>query len=476
VTQLTAAGAATGKAIPGIAAGALAFDPQGRLVVAVNGDRCQVVRYDVSGAQPREVSAIGDRGGVFAGPRRGAMGDTRLPAITGLGVDAAGNVTVCNGALLRSYTPEGKLRWELQCTVFCTCSDFDPATDGADIYDHRYHYRAVPGAPAGKDWRWVGVTADPARFPEMAEGRGQNVILCRLNGRLYRFTWGEAITIHRQEPDSDIFVPCGMYYAQEYRVSWRPAAAPAKGRFFWCDRNGNGVAEKDEFTLPANDLAPSRESYSYYIDDRGGIWEPEDRWGVRYTPLKGFTPAGAPIYDFGSQVWYPRPAEFVQVLRAVYFPATDTMYLSGNTWNCPVTGKEYGWGCCGHELICYDNWTKPTRTVRCRMPFPAEAHDIKALAVSDTANRAFAGEMQGNVLFVYDTKTGKYLGIIEPDANLFGGIGWMDIDSGVRAFQRKSGELLLLNEDSWAQKQMVYRVAPAGATTTPIPPHRGGNK
>ncbi len=458
VTQLTASGAPTGKTIPGVTVGALAVDPQGHLVAAVNGTRNQVVRYDVSGAQPKEIGALGDAGGVFAGPRRGAMGDTRLPVVTGLGIDAAGNVYCNTGSLLRSYTPEGKLRWELQCTVFCTCSDFDPATDGADIYDHRYHYRNVPGAPAGQDWRWVGVTADPGRFPEMAEGRGQNAVLRRLNGRLYRYTWGESVTIHRQEADSEIFVPCAMYYANEYRASWRPAAAPAKGRFIWTDLNGDGQADKGEFTQPAPDATPSHESFNYYVDDRGGIWEPEDRWGVRYLPLKGFTPAGAPLYDFAAHVWYARPAEFIQVLRVLYFPATDTMYLSGLTWDHPVTGHEYGWGCCGHELICYDNWTKPTRKLRCRMPFPDGAEDIKALTVCDTGNRAFVGEMEGNVLFVYDTKTGKYLGIIEPDATLFGGVGWIDIDAGVRVFQRKSGELVLLDEDSYAQKQMVYRV------------------
>ena len=218
--------------------------------------------------------------------------------------------------------------------------------------------------------------------------------------------------------------------------------------------------EKDECTPAPAGSPPSHESFSFYVDDRGGIWEPEDRWGVRYLPLQGFTASGAPIYDPAAEVWFPRPPEFTQVLRAIYFPASDTMYLSGYTWDCPITGREYGWGHCGHELIRYDHWMQPTRKVHCRMPFPEQAQDIKAITIADTAHRAFAGEMEGNVLFTYDTDTGKLLGIIEPDPALVGNVGWLDIDSGIRAFIRKNGEVLLLNEDSWAQKQMVYRLPP----------------
>jgi len=461
VVQYTPDGTPTGKRIPAVHAGALTVDAKGRLLVADDDRRQQVIVYDLAGVQPREVATLGERGGVFAAPRRGAMGDNRLLNLNGVGVDAAGNVYVSGGGMLRSYTSDGKLRWHLECTQFCTCADFDPATDGKDIYTGAHHYAAVAGQPAGKDWQWRGYTADALRFPEATSGGGQ-ILLRRINGHLLRYTIGESLLVHRQEPGSEIFIPCGMYYQREYKGTWRPAAAPKAGRFYWCDGNGDGQIDALEMSQPPAQRPVSHESFNSYVDDNGGIWEPQDRWGVRYLPLKSISPDGVPVYDFTAEVWFKRPAEFIQVLRAVYLPATDTMYLAGNTWDHPSLGNE-SWGQCGREVIRYDDWSKLTRRVHCRMPFPDDAVNIHAIAIAASANRLFAGEMETSVLFTYDTQTGKLLGIIEPDADLVGGVGWIDIDSGIRAFTRKNGEVLLLVEDSYAEKQLVYRLpAPGG--------------
>ena len=52
------------------------------------------------------------------------------------------------------------------------------------------------------------MTADRQRFPELADANFQ-VCLVRLKGRLYRYSIGEEVLIHRQEEGSEIFVPCG---------------------------------------------------------------------------------------------------------------------------------------------------------------------------------------------------------------------------------------------------------------------------
>ena len=466
VTQLTLDGKPTGKAISGVNVGALAFDPKGNLLVGDKGERHQVIYFDVSGPQPREIRTLGERGGVYAGPRRGAMGDNRLWNIMGLGVDADGNVAVeCMGSFMRSYSPEGTLRWQLECTVFCICSDFDPATDGNDIYSHAFHYRYVPGAPPGRDWIVAGVTSDPARFPEVGT-KTVNVLMRRLkNGQLYRFGWTDALSISRQEPDSEIFIPCGYYVRENMGPTRKPKELTEKKRCFWSDTNGDGRLEEAELSVAPSTSPQNRQSYHFYVDDNGGIWEPQNRWGLRHIPLKGFAASGAPIYDLAEEVLYPKPREFTEVLRAWYFPDTDTMYLSGYTWDCPDTGKQYMWGTCGNEMICYDNWTKPGRTLRCRMPFPKDAHDIPAITIADKSNRAFVGE-KGNTLFTYDTRSGKLLGIIEPDP-MVGHVGWIDIQGGVRAFTRKNGEIIVLSEDSLVQKQLIYRV---NQKQKPLPP------
>jgi hypothetical protein len=470
VVQLAADGRATGRKIAGIAAGALAVDPQGALLVGAGAPRHQIVRYALGGAEPVEMGVIGVRGGVYAGPRPGLLGDDRLWNIMGVGADAAGNVYAqCNGQLMRAYSPEGALRWQLECSVFCVAADFDSAADGADLMGKLNRYRHRPGAPPGRDWQWQAVTADGARFPELAGGLGPCVAVRRLNnGRLYRYTWVDALAVHIQEPESELFAPCALY-VREKGITQRPAHAPADGRFVWTDRNGNGRIESAECAPPPAAAQKGRESFSFFVDDAGGIWEPQDRWGVRHLPLQGFAASSAPIYDLAAEVWYPKPREFISVLRAWYFPATDTMYLSGYTWDHPATGKEYVWGCCGRELIRYDDWTKPTRALRCRMPFPEDSFDVKSAAIAHEAGRAFAVDKE-NVIFVYDTANGAFLGCIEPDKSLVGQVGWMDIDSGLNVWRQRDGTLVLAAEESWSQRILLYRIGPGQRPASMPPP------
>jgi hypothetical protein len=237
----------------------------------------------------------------------------------------------------------------------------------------------------------------------------------------------------------------------------RLAGAPKAGRYFWVDRDGNGKPEPGEFSCSKADAARTTAFHDTFVDSKGGIWQPQGRQGMRYLPMKGLTHQGVPIYDLVDEVLYARPPEFAEVLRVQYFPETNAMYLTGYSWDQPARGTEH-WGNCGREVIRYDDWDKPTRKVRSRMPFPDGALNIKAISVAPNANRLFAGEMETSVVFVYDTTDGKLAGIVEPDKDLVGNVGWIDIPAGVRAFERANGEILLLVEDSWAQKQMVYRL------------------
>ena len=462
LTQYAPDGKATGKRVTGLKVGALAFDPQGRLVVAESGARQQLIAFDISGAQPREVSALLQRGGVWAQERYSQFADDRIMNPNGLGIDAAGNLYVNGAGIISSFTPAGQLRWRIFSTVFCTASDFDPATDGNDLYSRGFHYRYQPGQPAGNDWQLFAAMTDPARFPEPF-GSSQSNLLRRLNGRLYQFAIGTGVYVTMKDEQSSVFAPVAMYTGQGNKGGqFRPNAAPEKGRFVWSDANGNGVADAGEFTVPAEGAFEfNGEFYSYGIDERGGLWEPLDRHGVRHTPIREFTAQGAPVYDLQNQTLYPRPAEFSEILRSYYYADTDTMYLAGYTWDFPSLGNEH-WGNCGREVVVYEKWSTPdARTIRARIPYPDGLVNVKAISILDSADLLFVGEMETSVIFIYNTRSGKLLGIVEPDPEIVGMVGWIDIGEGIRAFRRQNGEILLLVEDSWAQKEMVYRIPAA---------------
>jgi hypothetical protein len=469
VVQYDAVGEPTGKRVGGLNVGAIAFDNQNRLLVGDKGDRQQIVIFDVSGKEPREVGTIGEKGGIYTG-RRGAMGDNRLLFPNGIGVDAAGNVYVTmsypGGTDLRSFTAGGQLRWRLYCTDFTDCGNFDPDTDGADIYTGHEHYVHVPGQPPGRDWAWKDCTFDPQRFPDDPRdannlpGGVTQTTLRRIDGRLYLFGQGDPryLSISRQEEGSAIFVPCGLLINDDgFNGPW-PKAAPRKVRSFWCDRNGRGDIEADEFTT-SKDPVPREQMWGWHVDSKGGIWQSLGRYGLRHIPLKGVNEHGVPLYALEDEAIIKRPVPFIEVLRVEYFPETDTMYLAGNTYDHPALGTEH-FGCAGREVIRYDDWSKPTRKVRARMPIPDGATNIKAITVTQDGKWLFCGEMETMVLFAYDTETGRLLGIVEPDAALVGGVGWIDIHNGIRAFTRKNGEVLILCEEVLKQKELVYRLAP----------------
>jgi hypothetical protein len=458
-------GTLTGSKVDGVRPGGIAVDKAGHLLIADNSPgRSQVVVYDVGGSAPKQIGAIGIPGGVWAGPRPGEMGPDRLFEVTALAVDDAGNIAMdLAGHQLREYSPGGKMLWHIEDTCFCTVGDFDPASDASDYYTGVDHYVYVPGQPVGKDWDWKGITYDRTRFPEMALGSNAAVLLRRINGHLLRYSMTDGLVIHRHDPAGEIFIPCGAYCTLAGKDGDRPKAAPAQGRYIWVDKNGNGLIAADEITQPDSTAKPNQPSYNIWVDSKGGIWEPEGRWGMRYTPLSGMTVQGAPIYSFSSQVWIPRPAEFISVNRCVYFPDTDTMYLSGDTWDHPAKPNE-SWGNCGREAIRYDDWSKPTRHLVSQMPFPDTAWTLIAMSVVDTSHRLYVGEMGTAVVFVYDTDTGKLLGCLEQDMKVFGrNPGWIDQSCGVRAVTRANGDVVVLVEDSYLEKTIVYRI-PAGAS------------
>ncbi|MBY0459891.1 MAG: SMP-30/gluconolactonase/LRE family protein, partial [Gemmataceae bacterium] len=100
VLSLTAFGKARAVTVPlpeTTVAAALAFDPDGRLVVADHGPRQQLLVFDVRTPAAKLEDTFGEEGGMFAKPNPGRAGPTRLAMPTGVGYDAKGNLYVtCN--------------------------------------------------------------------------------------------------------------------------------------------------------------------------------------------------------------------------------------------------------------------------------------------------------------------------------------------------------------------------------------------
>ncbi|GIX06829.1 MAG: hypothetical protein KatS3mg115_1232 [Candidatus Poribacteria bacterium] len=491
IVQLSRDGTPTGRTIKeALAPSALAFGgPERRLYVAdSHPERLQVLIYDLSGETPRQVGTFGEPGGLYGGARPGLRAPERLDYISGVGVDNAGNLYLSSrgpsGSSLRRYSPQGGLLWERYTATFMNGTAFDPAGDGLVVFAGRggsNRFELDLNRWPGPLDRWVAVNRHPWRFPHDERSFGAQVR--RLpNGRRYLVTHvGAGTLILREEPGSALFAPslflaAGQYFGDPDRY---PPGNPGKFRLMWRDQNGNGQIEADEYVY----TGPHHNVTEWFLDDRGDLWEHHagrfrEYQGLLRHRLQGFDEHGNPLYDFSleSAELFPRPEPFDreeghQSVKTFYYDANhDRMYLFGFPKEMPQELRN-AWAM-GSVAVRYDDWTQPTRRLVSviALPYgtpeepgqkPDPGHTIRSVAVA--GELIFAARTrpapEGHV-WVYDSRDGRFLGVLKPGRVLWGETSLVDIPEGVSAWRRSNGEYLVCVENNWKNLQIVYRIPP----------------
>ena len=149
------------------------------------------------------------------------------------------------------------------------------------------------------------------------------------------------------------------------------------------------------------------------------------------------------------------PAPFTDLLRTEYVPETDTMYLSGQTKDRPITHGE--WGTAGTVIVRYDGWSKtPTLRYRVDLPYLADKQFIVSIAYA--GELAFAVDCKSAQVFVYSLRDGSSLGSMKPGPEVHGESGWVDFRDAIRAMRRKDGSYLVFVEEDFKGKSLVYRL------------------
>jgi hypothetical protein len=172
---------------------ALAYDRwNDRLLVAENGPSQNIHFFcslDQSTPTRCTPASFGQEGGVFCGtPGKVTDGgsDARFHALAGVGVDETGAITVASSGPyydVRKYAANGNRMWANQGLLIGSI-DFDPASDGLDVYSVRQHFKlnlgdgtapedqyrkpTSPEYKPGSEWSFEGVTWDP--FPDPLNG------------------------------------------------------------------------------------------------------------------------------------------------------------------------------------------------------------------------------------------------------------------------------------------------------------------
>lgn len=448
---------------------ALAIDNKGRLLVAENGPRQQVLIYNTT-STPTLVGTLGSERGIYSGTS-GEVGDLKLYGLTGVGTDASGNIYVSldgfnrSGTDLRKFNASGAMQWRLLGLQFVDNADADPGTDGVDVFTKQEHFVMDYSKSNGHEWSYKGYTVDKFRYPddlrlqETVHG-ATSVLVRRIEGKRFLYLTGmfaDRLAIYRF--DGEIAVPSAMFSREHSR--W-PANQPAVGSWLWHDKNGDGSIQSDEYeSLGAEDGS----IWGWEVDSKGDIWQASEAGYIKHYRYQGLDTYGSPIYMGGGSEVIPMPAPFNKLERIKYFPETDTLYLGGYTSDRPKVGSEFG--IIGTEIIRYDNWST-TRNLRYRIFLPYEpsvkipvvtrAMDIsgnKIFAVTSTANANTKGKADVNV---YDARNGALVTTLSPGSEVYSETGWVDIPYGLRAYQRSNGEYAVFVEEDAKAKTIMYRV------------------
>ncbi|MEH2025393.1 hypothetical protein [Nostoc sp.] len=453
---------------------AIAIDHQGKLLVAENGPRQQMLIYDIKD-QPVQVGSFGRKGGIYAGVP-GEVRDLKLYGLTGVGTDASGNIYINSngfnksGTDLRKFSPSGKLLWRSLGLIFVDNADADPKTDGVDLFTKQEHYLMDYSKSAGKQWTYKGYTLNAFKYPQdpRLHTSPDGTFVRRIQGKPFLFLtdmYSSFLQIYRFNPatDGQVAIPAGMFVGtngdkKSIAGNW-PPHQPEQAEWIWRDRNGNGTFEKNEYDCSKD--------YPYlggwWVDSKGDVWKAlrtQDGTAIRHYPLQGIDGKGNPIYSYSSMEKQTTPKIFNDLRRLEYFPQTDTMYLSGFTVDHPAFGDDTG--VAGSEIARFDNWSQGNRTPKWRVVIPYDStgkREVSTAAISVAKDYVFAVTVKTAEVNVYNAKTGVKVQQLKPGPEVGSESGWIDIPYGIRAFRRSNGEYLVFVEENWKGKVIVYRLA-----------------
>nr|WP_246355738.1 hypothetical protein [Paraburkholderia humisilvae] len=467
----------------------VSVDAQGRVLIADNGPRQQVLFFSKQNGRYAASGTLGERGGIFAGVA-GRPGPQRFNGLTGVGVDARGNIYVSTngigptfappgtgfgaalgaglGATLESYTPDGKRRWLVEGLLFVDGAWIDPARPNS-VYTGNKRFELDLSKPAGQQWTYVGFLSNRFKYPEdpvfhVDQWPGMPIAR-QVKGHTFLYLtdmYADHLKIYRFDAarDGETAIPSGYIAGRALRDPSAIPNAPAGGDWIWRDANGDGRFDADEFTRNTTGKRLIG-GWGWWVDTGGDIWHTVSSKGIYRFRVGGLDKQGNPIYAYDDMQTYPVPAPFNDAHRAVYDASTDSLYVTGYTDDAPSQPQQ--WKEVGRVLVRYDKWSsgKPEARYTIKLPWDTNAKPILTIiGLTVEGNYIFAVEPSG-VVHVLDKDRGNEIGVIRPGPEVGRASGWIDVANGISAARRSDGEYLIFVEEDARGKVMMYRWKPA---------------
>jgi len=457
----------------------IAVDPQGRVLVADNGPRQQVLFFSKVNGHYAPGGALGERGGIFSGIP-GRPGPRRFNGLTGVGVDGRGNVYVSTngmgarsgtigaglGATLESYAPDEHLLWQVQGLLFVDGAWMDPSRPDS-VFTGNKRFDLDLSKPTGQEWKYAGFLSNRFKYPGDPVFHGDQwpglPIARQLKGHTFLYLtdmYSDHLKIYRFDPphDGEVAIPSGFIAGSERGVTRVPNAPPG-GEWIWRDANGDGRFDSNEFSRSTGG-ARVADGWGWWVDTDGDIWRGLPGGILRFR-FGGLDTAGNPVYAYSNVRSYPVPAPLTELRRAIYDPASDTLYATGYTAGMPADNAF--WKEVGRVLVRYDKWSsgKPVLRYSVTLPWETKSNPIATIiGLTIEGQYVFAVEPVG-AIHVYDRDSAREIGVIRPGPEVGRASGWVDVPNGISAYRRADGEYLVFVEEDARGKVMMYRWKPS---------------
>jgi hypothetical protein len=450
-----------------------------RLLVADSGPAQQILIYDHLDTTPRPAGTFGQNGGIFSGVP-GRFGDLRFNDPVGVGTDRAGNIYVISdaqsgggGTVMESYAADGKLNWRLFGLEFVDMAELDPASE-TDLFTKEEHFQINYRQPPGRDWNYTGYTLNRFKYPQDPRLHlwSAGAWVRRLGGQPVLFVndmnaeWLQVYRFDRRT-DGEIAIPAGLFAGLHIKEKqgW-PPGQPEKGEWIWRDANGNGAFDAGEYQTNEAKDAPGYQGW--WVDATGNVWQAAESGVIRKFRFLGLDRLGVPQWDFKNVERFEKPDALSRIKRLRYYPEQDVMYVGGTT----AEHANQHWKPMGPVLCRYDQWSKPSRRMRWQVVLPyakgSQGHESCEPMGFDVAGDFIflpytgasktTGFSTGHIE-IMRAEDGKVVGCLEPPAEI-GEIGLQDIRECLTARRRSNGEYVVLLEEDWKAKILMYRWKP----------------
>ena len=416
----------------------LAIDNNGNLIVAENGNRRQVLFYNIAG-QPQLIKTFGILGGVAAGIK-GDIKDqpTKLFEISTAKTDAKGNLYVSMSRygqkfILRKFDISSQLLWENYNLVFTESVDFDYSKDGEYMYSADGKFEMDYTKSAGNEAKLVSFTRDDYSYPKDKRVVDQTKTTC---------------VQFRNINNNRLLFLSGMF--------------PGSMKVYYYDQE-IAIDSKLEF---------GENTFVTFPDAEGNVWYMKNTnlTKIYKQSLIGFNSIGVPVYSEPTS--FDVPADFFEannktstnVERLYYNPKTDEMYLAGYTLQNPKF-QNSSWGNF-REIVKYKNWSTINRAVSTRILLPyTGGTSIAPKSMTVAGEYVFVGNVgdsRNGIIYIYNAATGVAVGNLAPKMPVQHDVGWLDIPYAINAIKRSNGEYVVSLEDNYRGKNILYRWCPEG--------------